>query len=394
MRHFIILWIAVSAIMIWGTACERLDDQIDKHADGDEELIFPSDVAVMLSNLPLEGEQVREVHDAVSSSVGNGYDEEYTMSDLFRSPGTGVGEDTSATKADSRYGCPLRSMIAQYVKNKFDTKSEVDDSLAAVAYIKALTKSGMQIYWPFSENWDGKQLPVITFDPDDNSDANEGYSITVDANGERKIEKVIVNEQVAMERPVWVVNRNDDGNYSTLQVLRREDPNWGTGGGAISLTSTLKVLLLKSIKMKRNYDTWFAGGSEFFIKCGAVEDFCASTEAEMKIYQPTITDFMVVIKRRQKGEDVPMNVVLVSDWTDQLESCAFMVTEDDGGTKTSWKCSAAVKIKSKSYGFDMSIPFNSSDDIVWRGQLSRRYLEKYNRIPGHFGDLDLTFSII
>ena len=390
----IISWIAIAAIVIGGNACERLDDSLDKHKEGDKELILPSEVATMLSNLPLEEEQLKEVHDAVSSSVGNGYDEEYTMSDLFRAPGSGVGEDTSDTKAVNRYECPLRGMIEQYVKSKFKTKSGADDSLAALTYIKALTQSGMQIYWPFSENWDGKQLPVITFDPDDNSDANEGYGISVGESGERTVEKGIVNEQLAMERPVWVVNRNDDSEYSTLQVLRREDPNWGTGGGTISVASTLNVLLLKSIKMKRNYDTWFAGGSEFFIKCGSVEDFSASTEAEMKIYQPTITDFMVVIKRRQKGEEVPMNVVLVSDWTEQLESCAFMVTEDDGGTKTSWKCSAAVKIKSKTYGFDMSIPFNSSDDIVWRGQLSRRYLEKYNRIPGHFGDLDLTFSII
>ncbi len=394
MRNLFIPWIVIVAMVIGGNACERLDDSLDKHKDGDEELILTSDVAIMLSNLSLGGEQLREVHDAVSSSVGNGYDEEYTMSNLFKAPGTGVGDDTSDTKAESRYECPLRGMIEQYVKSKFETKSWTDDSVTALKYIEALTKSGMQIYWPYSENWDGKQLPVITFDPDDNSDANEGYSIAVDANGERTVEKVIVNEQLAMERPVWVVNRNDDGRYSTLQVLRREDPNWGTGGGEISVASTLKVLLLKSIKMKRNYDTWFAGGSEFFIKCGSVEDFSASTEAEMKIYRPTITDFMVVIKRRQKGEEVPMNVVLVSDWTDQLESCAFLVVEDDGGTKTSWKCSAAVKIKSKSYGFDMSIPFNSSDDIVWRGQLSRRYLEKYNRIPGHFGDLDLTFSII
>lgn len=394
MRNLIISWIAIGAMAIVGNACERLDCSFDKQKDGDKELILPSDVAIILSNLPLGEEQLREVHDAVSSSLGNGYDEEYTMSDLFKAPGTGVGEDTSDTKAESRYGCPLRSMIEQYVKSRFETKSEADDSVAALAYIKALTESGMQIYWPFSENWDGKQLPVITFDPDDNSDTNEGYIISVDANGERTVEKMIVNEKLAMERPVWVLNRNYDGEYSTLQVLRREDPNWGTGGGTISVASTLKVLLLKSIKMKRNYDTWFAGGSEFFIKCGSVEDFSASTEAELKIYQPTITDFMVVIKRRQKGDEVPMNVVLVSDWTDQLESCAFMVTEDDGGTKTSWKCSAAVKIKSKSYGFDMSIPFNSSDDIVWRGQLSRRYLEKYNRIPGHFGDLDLTFSII
>ena len=71
-----------------------------------------------------------------------------------------------------------------------------------------------------------------------------------------------------------------------------------------------------------------------------------------------------------------------------------MITEDDGGTRTSWKCSAIVKIASKSYGFEINLPFNTRDDIVWRGQLSRRYLEANDNITGHFGDVDLTFELV
>ena len=103
---------------------------------------------------------------------------------------------------------------------------------------------------------------------------------------------------------------------------------------------------------------------------------------------------MLVVKRSQMGKTIPMNVVLVSQWTDQLENIAFMLTEDDGGTRTEWKCSAYVKIKSKSYGFEVALPFNSSDDIVWRGQLSAPYLEKYDGVAGRFGDVELTFSLL
>ncbi|MBO6045256.1 MAG: hypothetical protein J6P69_05340, partial [Bacteroidales bacterium] len=102
----------------------------------------------------------------------------------------------------------------------------------------------------------------------------------------------------------------------------------------------------------------------------------------------------VVVKRSQIGQRIPFDAILVSDWTEQLTSLAFMITEDDGGTMTSWKCNAKVMIKSKSYGFDIEIPFNSRDDIVWRGQLSRSYFEKNNNVEGHFGDVYLTFGII
>lgn len=125
-----------------------------------------------------------------------------------------------------------------------------------------------------------------------------------------------------------------------------------------------------------------------------MENFTASTEAELKLYNPQITDFMLVVKRNQVGQRIPMNIMLVSQWTDQLDNIAFLLTEDDGGTRTEWKCSAVVKVKSKSYGFDVSLPFNSRDDIVWRGELSARYLEKYDGITSRFGDVDLTFSFL
>ena len=123
-------------------------------------------------------------------------------------------------------------------------------------------------------------------------------------------------------------------------------------------------------------------------------DVVGAGEDSFKLYNPQITDFMLVVKRNQVGQRIPMNIMLVSQWTDQLDNIAFLLTEDDGGTRTEWKCSAVVKVKSKSYGFDVSLPFNSRDDIVWRGELSARYLEKYDGITSRFGDVDLTFSFL
>ena len=156
----------------------------------------------------------------------------------------------------------------------------------------------------------------------------------------------------------------------------------------------LRTLLVKDFMMKRNYDSWFAGASEFFIKCGAVEDFRASTEAELQLYSPAVTDFMIVVKRSKKGERIPFNAVLVSNWTGQLDNCAFMIVEDDGGTTTSWECTALVRIASKSYGIEIDLPFRTRDDIVWRGSLSSRYFEANNNVTGYFGDVEVTFEIV
>jgi hypothetical protein len=146
--------------------------------------------------------------------------------------------------------------------------------------------------------------------------------------------------------------------------------------------------------MKRNYDSWFAGASEFFVKTGFLDDFTASTEAELRLFNPMVTDFMIVVKRSQIGKPQPFNAVLVSDWNPQMTHCAFMMTEDDGGTRTDWKCTALVRIASKSYGVEINLPFNSRDDIVWRGHLTNRWLEANSGQVGHFGDVDLTFELL
>ena len=337
------------------------------------------------------------------------------MRDLFSCPGAGVGDSSIPGKlksGESGYRSPMRDMIREHllsgasVLSKSMPKKREAFTSSVDVFLKALESSDIQIYWPFSEDWDGESLPVITFDPCDGSETNIGYRAVDDGSGVRTVEEVIVDERFASEYPVWVVNRNDDAGFTSLEMLRRQDPEWGTGGGSVivkpqtlpsaraaSSDTPVRTLILKDFTMLRNYDPWFAGASEFFVKIGSVEDFTASTEAELKLYNPAVTDFMIVVKRKYVGKPRPFNAVLVSEWTDQLEKCALMITEDDGGTRTSWKCSAVVKVASKSYGFEINLPFNTRDDIVWRGQLSRRYLEANDCVTGHFGDVDLTFEI-
>lgn len=324
--------------------------------------------------------------DAASSSAVNGYDEEYTMKQLIEAPGCGVGD--SPTKA-GHYARPLRDMIAEYLET--ETKAGAKD---VEEYLNALSKSDLQLYWPYSEDWNGEELPIITFDPGYGSEYNYGYKIGVDSNGYHVVDSVYVDEDVARHHPVWVINTNDDAGYTPLDMYRMEiSPLAALGRDDKETKSGPRMLYLRSFTMLRHYDSWFRGGSEFFVKCGAVNGFHATTEAEMKLYFPSVTDFMVVVKRKQLGEEIPYNGIIMTDFTNQLENLAFLITEDDGGTQTSWKCSATVKIKSKSYGFECDIPYNEKDDIVWRGQLSASFFQEADWVSGRFGDVLISFAL-
>ena len=395
----ILRYLAVAVIpVVMSVSCEIVDD--DPHMRVDEEhYVELSEVAQVFAGIPIQQCHLQEVHDAVSSSSGNGYDEEYTMARLFSDPGSGVGEEAQ-TRADERYDQPLRALLQEHLLATKSSASIPDPQ----RWLDELESSDIQIYWPYSDSWDGAAFPVITFDPEDDSDVNVGYCLHVGEDGSRVVKEVIVDEKMAMEMPVWVINRNCDAGYKTLEMLRKEDPDWGNGGGNIIVrpmaasskaasSKKKRSLILKDFKMNRNYDCWFAGASEFFVKIGSVEDFTATTEAELKLYTPKITDFLIVVKRGQEGENLPFNAVLITDWDEDLTHCAFMIIEDDGGTWTEWKCTAFVRVASKSYGVELSIPIKSWDDIVWRGRLAWDWIEANDNEVSHFGDVDLTFEI-
>ena len=102
---------------------------------------------------------------------------------------------------------------------------------------------------------------------------------------------------------------------------------------------------------------------------------------------------MIVVTRGDVNKKQVCNTLLISEWTEQMTHCAFMMNEDDGGTWTEWKCTALVRIASKSYGIEINLPIRSWDDVVWRGRLAWDWLEKHSGQVGSFGDVELIFEV-
>ena len=323
--------------------------------------VDPQPVARMLADLPLTLDDVREVHEGVNASAGEGYDEEVMFRDLLSDPGSSIGRMVS---------------------------DEAESSLAtrASGFISGLEESRLQIYWPYSENWDGKTLPVITFRPEVELAGNIGFAREELPDGTWIVKEMMVDEEYAVSHPVWVVNYNEDDGMMTPQKLAKLHPETATRA-----SSGFRTLKLKEFKAHRQYDNWLAGGSEFFIKCGSLEAFTADVISDLSRFSPEITDLMIKVKRGQVGKALRYNAIIVSEWSSQLTESVFMITEDDGGKVTTWKSTGKVMIKSKAYGYEVEIPYHRNDDIVWRGKLSSNYFENYNGRSGRFGDVSVTF---
>lgn len=428
---------SVAALAFLASAC-RGSDAVEPQSP--ESGFSLEEFAGILSALPMDRSHLGEVFDAVCASSENGYDEEYMLADLVGSPGAGVGDGVFRSKAAPRYDRPLRDLLSDYFEaNPSAVPTKAGDPEAC---LRMLMASDMQIYWPYSEDWDGEAFPIITFDPGDGSEYNYGYQAVRGEDGSVEIQSVYVDEQVAMSRPVWVINNNDDSHLVPVQsafldgagvaALRADasspevrasseaqasseawaSPEVQASSGVQALIPGVRTaiadaaasvqgsdgdvpgdrLYIRSLKMLRNYDSWFGGASEFVIKCGTVDGFRATSEEDLSKYRPSVTDCVVVVKRRQLGMSVPLGILLLTDYTPQMENIAFLVTEDDGGKVENWKCEATVKWQSKSYGFTLNIPYRDRDDIVWRGQLSRSFFERGSIVTDRFGDVEITFE--
>lgn len=327
--------------------------------------VTPNSVARMLSELPLTLEQVREVWDGVNASSANGFDEEYTFQDMFSCPGRGVGDERLGTRTVSTYSEPLHQKIASH-----------------------LASSGLQILWPYSEDWDGHSMPVITFCPEMNLETLVGFMREELPGGQCIVKEIPIDEDYAREHPVWVIGWNEDAGAVTPQMLEKTFPE----SVSTRASSDFKTLKLKEFKAHVQYDSWYSGGSEFFVKCGSLKAFTATAASDLSKFTPEITDLMIKVKRKQVLTPLRYNTVLVPEWSSQLSECVFLIHEDDGGKLTTWKASGEVKIKSKAYGFSVEFPYHRNDDIVWRGKLSSSYFEKNNGVANRYGDVSITFT--
>ena len=157
--------IVLSLIMFAADSCEVLDNDPDKHVkDEDSTYVGLEEVAEMLALIPLKSSHLNEVHNAVTSSSDNGYDEEYTMKNLFERPGAGVGD--LEVRSGDIYENPLRDLIREHVYGLAATRSGAE-GVDPDRFLDELMSSDIQIYWPFSDKWDGDGMPIITYDPED-----------------------------------------------------------------------------------------------------------------------------------------------------------------------------------------------------------------------------------
>lgn len=244
-RLFIIV---ISLIAVF--ACEKPVSDVSCVTDfqmyiEDSEL---NDVALMLTEIGLDTELCNEVHSSVTAAIEKGLDEDLYFRELWMN-----SADVKVKPYDSE--SILKSRLESYFMRNPSTKNSEGNFLK---------DSDIEIYWPYSENWDGKTFPVIAPVPlGQECDTLYGYKVISIPDETIKLDTVLVDDDYAYENPVWIINHSEIP-YEELDMFAKAI-TINQHSLSKSASNYRYKWRITQMRVKKQYDKLSNGASEFDI---------------------------------------------------------------------------------------------------------------------------------
>lgn len=333
-------------------------------------------IAQLISTIPLTEEIVEEVFSATQQGLANGIDESCYFADVLENSAQSKFQNRSSVSA---LGRELQLALDNITRSNGDIDADL------------LINGEYQIYWPYSEIWDGVTRPVITFIPEDMDQLwNYAYRQT-----ESGIETIIVDEEYMQSHPVWIINTADipyDAlpNFKKSEFVKngfayipREQSTAMTSTTGEADQNKIYTVYLGKFKAEKQYDSVWNGGSEFAIQMGSLESFTITVPDQLKIYSTEITYLRITRSRNDIKNKKWIELgssVLASDWQPYENNVGFSIHEEDQGGTKKWCAKLGITLDGKSYGFDAEIPYGSGDDLIYRTIYSRDFIFSSNNV--------------
>lgn len=167
---------------------------------------------LVMSNMPIS--VCEDVHQIIQNSMEAGLGEACYLKEVVND--------------NPKMWIPESTQTKDFFNNilKFSFTGQSSDSI----YVTQEILDKVQIYWPYSENWDGETLPLITWYGERvNSTTNFAY---IYSNGQ--LRRIRVNDEYAQQHPVWIINsaRYPHSCFPTL-IIEDESDFPGTGNSGL-----------------------------------------------------------------------------------------------------------------------------------------------------------------
>ncbi len=314
--------------------------------------------AKLISQMDITLDMITEVNKEVNNSVKKGYDEDVTFKQL-------INQVINSKEGTNLFASALLAKLKEErnILNSKNSGSEIEDLMTE------LEEKGYNIYWPYSDDWDGVSKPVITFAPEKDQDWNYAYPLE-----EGEDEVILVDEEYAIQNPVWVINNSEriEGIkiYDNTDLTVTESPVPG------NINKYVIALNLGEFRSEKNHDSWLWGGSEYVIQAGAPDKFNFESGSNLTILDQNVTAVGVYFTRKEIKNKTKktLNIPIVSEWKPELQNIAFMIHEHDYGRWTDEEFNLKVIIDGKNYEITGKLPLQKHDDLIYRHTFARNYI--------------------
>ena len=340
-----------------GPGAEREPDLDDEFVAQREETVLGGATARFLITHDLTKEVAAEVHAAVTKSLNYGLEEACYFREILTRD-----EGWAKIVAESEKGEGIAGLFSQGGTGKYGLTA--DD-------ITRLIEGDYQIYWPYSEYWDGETLPAVTFVPELADSIQVFYGSTGYQISDAGVEKIVVDEDLLREGAVWVVSIADipyaelpDFNAGEREkdgvcYLGRRDadaecdrPTMAPQSESGKLEPWGKFCLGKFMA-DYQFDKWCRGGSEFDISFTQYSGDYISTLKELREVRATTTTIRFVRTRddiRSRRWIDFNDFVLEPRWYDN-EDGVFSIREINGGERITQQFVCTMGVGGEKYGF-------------------------------------------
>lgn len=271
----------------------------------------------------------QRVHRAVTKAIAHGLDEvlflkEYSAQSILSNKISTETPSETSTKFSKI--CEDQDL---YGNNSLTTS----DYLSQPTRNSLLINDNLQIYWPYSENWDGETAPAIVYAPENINDLSAtGYIPTGNGN---ELKTVTVTEDFCEKYPVWIINESETPlsklpNFNKGENISSDGicypQSITTSDYPVSYSSsqnTVNTWQAISMQVKRQYDTWTGGGSEIVIQVAY---------PIMPGYAAGASRYEIQFKRKdikKKRWKTLSDVYLNTNWRPEQKNNFLLITESD-----------------------------------------------------------------
>lgn len=351
-------------------ACTN-EEEVTTNTASSVQQVKKSEVVNILQNMDINNIVVQEIHDYVCKNMASGRDEYVRVGDIL--------SEQTRNGSWSNFACCLKQMI---------TEGNITHDTDVAGLLEALTNSDIIIYWPYSEDWDGKELPTLVAAPED-QDAKEAYGTKlIRINDAMTSEKVLVNEEYAMQHPVWVINtKKEEPNVVYIPTSEEKAENSNTQMTTRATGDPIYVWRMTRMKVTHQYDGLFKGGAEMDVQVvfPLLPGYAAVTTKQR-------VNFSRKDIRKERWKD--LDILLNTNWREEQITNALVITEWDNGKPFTIKASATYRNEDGSeVTSSIDLTITDDDDIICQQPIDRAYAFQHNNYSFDGGRVSIVTSI-